>query len=131
MSEGINEYILFELKSPSGQIFKISQDTNNNGGTSDTYSLSDEISRALPQISSYKRLLQNGTDEEWQRIGLDRGRISKSIIMVGTRPDGNNVWDSHFASLKESLSSSVEILTYSDLLHKLDVTIKNLKENLG
>lgn len=130
ISEGVNEYVLFELKSPSGQIFKISHESNSNGGQVDTYSLSDDISRALPQISSYKRLLQSGSDEEWQRIGLSRGHISKSIIMVGTRPENNKVWEAYFGSLKETLSSSVEIMTYTDLLHKLDVTIKNLKENL-
>lgn len=130
ISDGGSEYVLFELKSPSGRVFDVDTEPNDNDGTSETYSLSLDVARAIPQISSYKNLLLNGSQTEWQRYGLKKGNIAKSIIMVGTRVRDNEVWNEHYSSLKQTLSSSVEIMTYSDLLDKISVTIKNLEENL-
>jgi hypothetical protein len=130
IAEGQNEYVLIELKSPSGHVFDVDSTKNQNDGISETYSLSDDVSRAIPQITNYRGLLREATATEWQGIGLPRGQVVKCIILVGTRIKDNPVWDEHYLNLKQGLSSSIEIMTYSDLLEKLDVTIRNLEENL-
>lgn len=130
ISDGRSEYVLIELKSPSGRVFDIAVKKNTNEGESTTYSLSDDIARAIPQIFSYKGLLSNASNTDWQRYGLSRGEVVKSIILVGTRLDDNPVWNDHYMDLKRGLSSSIEIMTYTDLLDKLDSTIKNLEVNL-
>jgi hypothetical protein len=130
VADGRNEYVLIELKSPCGSVFNVKTETNNNGGKSTTYSLSDDIARALPQIAGYKGLLQDASNVEWQKIGYARGEIVKSIVLVGTRPGNDLVWDDNYRHLRNGLSSSIEIMTYTDLLEKLDATIKNLEENL-
>lgn len=130
ISQGKNDYVLIELKSPSGDVFKVKTTTNQNGGESSEYSLSDDVARAIPQISDYRDLLENNaSDIEWQRIGLPKGKISKSLIVIGTKKD-DAVWNRHFSNLKRNLSSSIEILTYSDLILKLETTLDNLKNNL-
>lgn len=130
VADGRNEYVLIELKSPSGSVFDVKVERNNNGGQSTTYCLSDDIARALPQIASYKGLLGEATNVEWERIGCPRGKVVKSIILVGTRPNQDPVWDDNYRHLRSGLSSSIEVMTYTDLLEKLDATIKNLAENL-
>src|SRR3989338_11439082 len=129
ISQGKNDYVLIELKSPSSDVFKVKTKNNDNGGTSEEYHLSDDIARAIPQISEYRHLLDNASDIEWQRIGLVRGKISKCLIVIGTKRD-DAVWSEHFLSLRKNLSSTIEILTYTDLIQKLETTIRNLKENL-
>ncbi len=128
-SEGRNEYVLIELKSPSGSVFTVDEEVNENGGKSTSYSFSGDIARAIPQITHYKGLLKEATQTEWQRYGLVKGEVVKSIILVGTRV-GDSVWNEHFSSLKHGLSSSLEIMTHTDLIDKLEATIKNLEENL-
>lgn len=130
MADGRNEYVLIELKSPSGKVFDVREEANRNGGKSTTYSLSDDISRALPQIASYKGLLRDASNVEWQQIGYSPGEVVKSIILVGTRPKNDLVWDDNYMHLKNGLSSTIEIMTYTDLLERLDATIQNLAENL-
>ena len=129
ISQGKNDYVLIELKSPSSDVFKVKTKNNDNGGTSEEYHLSDDIARAIPQISEYRHLLDNASDIEWQRIGLVRGKISKCLIVIGTKID-DAVWSEHFLSLRKNLSSTIEILTYTDLIQKLETTIRNLRENL-
>ncbi|KKQ20430.1 MAG: hypothetical protein US35_C0039G0002 [Parcubacteria group bacterium GW2011_GWA2_37_10] len=129
ISQGKNDYVLIELKSPSSDVFKVKTKNNDNGGTSEEYHLSDDIARAIPQISEYRHLLDNASDIEWQRIGLVRGKISKCLIVIGTKRD-DAVWSEHFLSLRKNLSSTIEILTYTDLIQKLETTIRNLRENL-
>lgn len=130
ISQGKNDYVLIELKSPNSDVFKVKINSNQNEGESAEYSLSDDIARAIPQISDYRDLLENNaSDIEWQRIGLSKGKISKSLIIIGTKKD-DSVWVRHFSNLKRNLSSSIEILTYSDLILKLETTLNNLKNNL-
>ena len=129
ISQGKNDYVLIELKSPNSDVFKTVTKSNQNEGESVEYHLSDDTSRAIPQISDYRNLLENATEVEWQKIGLIRGKISKCLIIIGTKKD-DIVWSEHFLSLRKNLSSTIEILTYTDLVQKLETTIKNLKENL-
>mgnify|MGYP001591101343 CR=1 FL=1 len=129
ISQGKNDYVLIELKSPNSDVFKTVTKTNQNDGESVEYHLSDDTSRAIPQISDYRSLLENATEVEWQKIGLTKGKISKCLIIIGTKKD-NVVWSEHFLSLRKNLSSTIEILTYTDLVQKLETTINNLKENL-
>lgn len=126
-----NEYVLFELKSPCDDVFKITEVDNSNGGKSTEYHLSSQISRSIPQILHYKNLLESkhDGDDDLQRIGIKAGKVSKCIILIGQRAN-NPIWESHFRSLKSNFSNSLEIWTYTDLINKLNVTIKNLEENL-
>lgn len=126
-----NEYVLIELKSPCDDIFKIVQKNTSNDGTSVEYHLSPQLSRAIPQILRYKSKFEKlpEDDDDLRRIGLPKGEIKKCIILLGKKSD-DPVWVDHFKSLKNNLGGGLEILTYSDLIEKLDVTIKNLEENL-
>lgn len=129
ISQGKNDYVLIELKSPNSDVFKTVTKSNQNEGESVEYHLSDDTSRAIPQISDYRSLLENATEVEWQKIGLTKGKISKCLIIIGTKKD-DTVWSEHFSSLRKNLSSTIEILTYTDLVQKLETTISNLRENL-
>lgn len=129
VSQGKNDYVLIELKSPNSDVFEIKTKPNKNDGESDEYHLSDDIARAIPQILEYRYLLDVASDVEWSKIGLERGKVSKCLIIVGTEKN-DTLWARHFLSLKKSLGGTIEILTYTDLLLKLETTIKNLRENL-
>lgn len=126
-----SEYVIIELKSPCDDVFKTVEKSNKNQGKSTEYHLSNEISRAIPQILNYKSMLEskNADDEDLQRIGITNCKIAKCIILIGKR---NNcpIWNKNFINLKSNLSSTLEIWTYSDLIDKLEITIKNLEENL-
>jgi hypothetical protein len=130
ISEGRNEYVLIELKSPRSDFFKIVETKNDNNGRSTEYHLSDDTARSVPQISDYRNYLENANDIEWEKIGLPEGKVSKCLILIGTRKLGDPVWEDHYSNLRKTLSNSIEIMTYTDLVQKLDTTIKNLKENL-
>lgn len=131
LSEEEGQYVLIELKSPDADFFKIEVADNKNGGKSEEYRLSPDISRAIPQILRYRDNLESKPpeDEDWRRIGLPKQKISKCIILIG-QAKNDPVWEGHFLSIRKSFSSSLEIMTYTDLIRKLDVTIKNLEKNL-
>lgn len=129
ISQGKNNYVLIELKEPSGKVFDIKSRANQNEGTSLEYSLSTDVSRAIPQIAEYRSLLEKATEVEWQRIGLPKGEITKCLIVIGTKVD-NPIWSEHFLNLRKNLSGAIEILTYTDLIQKIETVIKNLKDNL-
>lgn len=133
LSEGENEYVLIELKSPNAEVFSIKEKVNANGGTSTEYSLSDDLSRAIPQILRYRGNLESKSeeDEDLQRIGIKKGKIPKCIILIGQRKINNPLWENHFSSLKENFGNSLELWTYTDLIRKLGTTIKNLTDNLN
>ena len=121
-------HILIELKSPTAEIFEIEETENQNGGKRTTYKLSKELSRAIPQILSYKRWYSELNDEKVQELGLlSKKHVSECIIIIGTRKE-DDVWKANFQSLCESLK--IKILTYTDLIDKMDNAIKNLSENL-
>ncbi len=127
-----NEYVIIELKSPCDNVFKIVERQNNaNNGSSVEYHLSPELARAIPQILRYKSKFENTTsdDDDLKRIGVEKGTVKKCIIILGQRKD-DPIWEDHFRSLKNNLSNVLEIWTYSDLIEKLDITIKNLEDNL-
>lgn len=132
ISENKNDYVIFELKSPNMEVFKIKEVENQNWGKSTEYHLSKWISRSLPQILRYKDNLESKPeeDEDWQKMWIQKWKISKCIILIWTKKDNDPLWKNHFLSFKNSLSSSVEIITYTDLIDKIDTTIKNLKNNL-
>ena len=126
-----NEYVIFELKSPCDDVFKIEEKVTPNEGKTTEYHLSPQISRAIPQILHYKSLLEAKVagDDDLQRLGIGPGKVAKCIILIGKRYD-DPIWEEHFKSIRDNFSNVLEIWTYSDLIEKLDVTIKNLEENL-
>ena len=128
-SEQNNEYVLFELKSPKEKVFETKEVINDNGGKSVEYILSSSVSRAIPQILHYKELFENASDDDLEKIGVKKGKICKCVVLIGQRQD-DPLWKSHFMSIKSNFSSGLEIWTYTDLINKLAVTIKNLEENL-
>ncbi|MBK9254613.1 MAG: DUF4263 domain-containing protein [Saprospiraceae bacterium] len=125
-----NEYVIIELKSPKDNVFKI-ETRQTSQGESVEFHISPEVARAIPQILRYKSKLQSipTDDDDLRRIGIEKGDISKCIILIGQRQN-DPIWNDHFKSLKSSLSNNLEIWTYSDLIDKLEITIKNLEENL-
>lgn len=127
-----NEYVIIELKSPCDDIFKIVEHQSKQGGSSVEYHLSPEIARAIPQILRYKSKFESTSedDDDLKRIGIKKGTVKKCIILLGKRNNDDPIWENHFISLKNNLSNTLEIWTYSDLIEKLEVTVKNLEENL-
>ncbi len=127
-----NEYVIFELKSPCDDVFKIEERNTANEGKSTEYHLSPEVSRAIPQILHYKNLLESKSadDDDLQRLGIEPGKVTKCIILIGKRYK-DLIWESHFNSIRNNFSNVLEIWTYSDLIDKLEITIKNLEENLN
>ncbi len=127
-----NEYVLIELKSPCDEVFKIKEITNPNGGKSLEFRLSDALSRSIPQILRYKSKFENYSEDsdDLMRIGVKKGNIKKSIIVIGTSKNEDPMWNNHFNDLKATLSNNLEIVTYSDLIDKLDVTIHNLESKI-
>lgn len=127
-----NEYVLIELKSPCDEVFKVKTIANQNGGNSYEYHLSSAISRSIPQILRYKSKFENFKEDsdDLSRIGVEKGTIKKSIIVIGTSKNNDPIWVSHFNDLKATLSNNLEIVTYTDLIDKLDVTILNLESKI-
>ncbi len=125
--QNLDNHVLIELKSPSAQIFDIKTKATHNDGIITEYHLSPELSRAIPQILGYKKWYDGASAEEIQALGIVKRQISKCIIVIGTRND-DPVWKENFHDLKNSLK--IELLTYSDLLDRLDNTIKNLESTL-
>lgn len=125
--QNLDCHILIELKSPNAEIFSIKEHQNNNEGIQTEYSLSNDIARAIPQILGYKAWYESARPEEIQALGIEKKHISKCIIVAGTRKE-DTVWKQNFQHLKESLN--IELYTYSDLIDRLDNTIKNLEQSL-
>jgi hypothetical protein len=124
----LNEYTLIELKSPSCEVFSVYEEQNKNGGKSTKYSLSDDLARAIPQILQYRKRFEVALEDndELQRLGVRAGKVSKCLIVIGERK-ADPIWKSHYDELRKSLASGLEILTYTDLINKISVTIKNLE----
>jgi hypothetical protein len=121
-------HILIELKSPSAELFEIDTVINQNKGANTTYKLSKDLSRAIPQILGYKKWYSQLNSEKIQELGLtSKKEISECIIVIGTRK-GDDVWKENHYSLCENLK--IKIWTYSDLIDKMENTIKNIEENL-
>lgn len=127
-----NEYVIIELKSPCDEIFKV-ETRKTAQGESVEYHLSPQLSRAIPQILRYKSKLTSlpNDDDDLRRIGISKGNVNKCIILLGQKRENDPIWMDHFNSLKANLSNSLEVWTYTDLIDKLTITIKNLEENLN
>jgi len=126
-----NEFVLIELKSPGEEVFDTKEKAeNNNEGKSKDYSFSDSLFRSIPQVLNYKHLFENASDEELQSLNVQEGKVMKCIILIGKSKKDDKVWERNFQNLKHSFSNLIEIWTYTDLIEKLDTTIKNLRENL-
>ncbi len=128
---GGNAYVTIEMKSPNVDIFKIETKLNNNGGQSTKYRLSDELARAIPQVLWYRRNYENSPSPDIiEKAGIENGAVfDKCIILIGKKKSDEK-WMENFILLKKSLSSSLEIWTYTDLIEKLETTIQNLNNNL-
>ena len=121
-------HVLIELKSPTAKIFEVDDTPNLNDGVATTYMLSREMARAIPQILQYKRLYENMGPETVERLGIaQKKEISECIIVIGQRDKGT-VWAENFKSLCNS--TIIKIVTYTDLIEKIENTITNLEENL-
>lgn len=122
------ERVLFELKSPSVEVFSVKKKGTINDPKNE-YSLSSSLARAIPQILEYRRDIEEkrAGDSELEKIG-ERGevKISKCIIVIGSEIDDER-WKKNLRELRRSLSSNLEIWTYTDLLHKIKSVIKNLE----
>ncbi len=125
--QNLDNHVLIELKSPSAEVFTVKTKKTINDGITTEYHLSSDLARAIPQILEYKKWYDNARPEEIQALGLEKKRIHKCIIIIGTRKD-DDVWKENFQLLKSNLL--VELYTYTDLVDKLKNTIKNLEESL-
>jgi hypothetical protein len=126
------ERILIELKSPSDEVFEAKEHGTINNIKKE-YSLSPSISRAIPQILEYRRTLEEkrAGDSELQKIGENEEiKISKCIIVIGAEKKDSR-WKKNLREFRRSLSSNLEIWTYTDLLNKIDSIIKNLENRKG
>lgn len=122
------DHVLIELKSPADDIFEVTQADSINSPTS-TYHIHKSLARAIPQILEYKSTieLKPAGDAELEKIGIKgKARIGKCIIVIGKHSDDAR-WKVNRDNLVQSLGSTLEIWTYSDLLNKLDSTIDNLE----
>lgn len=122
------ERILIELKSPSDEVFEAKEHKTINDVKME-YSFSPAISRAIPQILEYRKTLEEkrAGDSELQKIGEDgEVKISKCIIVIGSEKEDTR-WKKNLREFRRSLSSNLEIWTYTDLLNKIDSIIKNLE----
>ena len=127
-TQNLENHILIELKSPKADIFDVKEKNNENDGKSTTYNLSKDLSRAIPQILSYKKWYESMSQEKIEELGIKEKKVvSDCIIVIGQRKN-DEVWKENFQDLKDNLN--IKILTYNDLIDKMSNTIKNLKENL-
>ena len=123
------ERVLIELKSPGDEVFDLKPIVTINDSKNE-YSISRSLSHAIPQILEYRKILDNKRegDGELEKIG-ETGivRIAKCVIIIGHNHTEDPRWMSNLRELRKSLSSSLEIWTYSDMINKLDSTIQNLE----
>jgi len=126
--QDLEHYVIFELKSPKDDIFKINSDVTVAGGETTEYNLSPQLSRAIPEILGYKKLYNEATDEELEKFGVKiKKPISKCVIVLGTRHD-NLVWKGNFERIANCFNG-IELLTYNHLIDRLENIVRNLEEN--
>ncbi len=124
-----DNHVIIELKSPNADVFDIELKPNANGGEVEEFRISKELARAIPQVLGYKKWYGGATTEEIKELGLkEKKNISRCIIVIGQTKE-SEVWKENLNCLRSSLSS-IDVYTYTDLIHKLENTIKNLEENL-
>jgi len=125
--QNLDNHVLIELKSPCAEVFDVKPEPTINDGITTEYQLSPELARAIPQVLQYKKWYESSRPEEIRALGLEKKKISKCIIVIGTRKN-DDVWKENFQSLKSHLM--VELYTYSDLIDKLENTVRNLENSL-
>lgn len=122
------EHVIIEMKSPTADVFDVDVSDNINGGGNEKYSLSKELARAIPQVLGYRKDCEVNSPCHIKQENKGEN-FYKCIIVIGQR-GAEADWEENFILLKKSLSSSLEIWTYTDLIEKLETTIQNLKNNL-
>lgn len=126
----LEHYVIFELKSPKDDVFKITETETVAGGISTEYCLSPQLSRAIPEVLGYKKMYENAQGEELQKFGIKLKKpISKCVIVIGTRQE-NHVWKENFERICHCLNG-VELLTYNHLIDRLENTVSNLKDHIS
>ncbi|MDO8676052.1 MAG: DUF4263 domain-containing protein [Candidatus Azambacteria bacterium] len=124
----LEHYVIFELKSPKDDVFKVVETETVAGGVSTEYCLSPQLSRAIPEILGYKKMYDNAQGEELQKFGVKvKKPISKCVIILGTRKE-DIVWKENFERICSCLNG-IELLTYNNLIDRLENTVNNLEEN--
>ena len=124
----LEHYVIFELKSPKDDVFKVAQTEMVAGGVSTEYCLSPQLGRAIPEILGYKKMYDSAQGEELQKFGIKvKKPISKCVIILGTREE-DSVWKENFERISSCLNG-IELLTYNHLIDRLENTVSNLKEN--
>jgi hypothetical protein len=127
--QDLNHHVIFELKSPKDEVFQVKEGPVSAGGTTTEYHLSKQLSRAIPEVLGYRKFYENCQAEELQKLGIkQRKDVSKCVIVLGTRRDDDVVWCDNFNRIRSTLNG-IELLTYSDLIDRLDNTIRNLEEH--
>jgi antiviral defense system Shedu protein SduA len=126
--QDLEHHVIFELKSPQDDIFKVTERDMTTGGFSTEYQLSPQLSRAIPEVLGYRKMYEHAQSEELQKLGIRaRKPVSKCVIVLGTRKD-DQVWRENFDRVCGSLSG-IELLTYNHLIDRLENTIRNLEEH--
>ena len=121
-------HIIIELKSPTAEIFEVDSTPNKNDGVNTCYKLSKELSRAIPQILGYKKFYNQLNSETIKTLGLaQKLELSECIIVIGQRKDDTE-WSENFKYLCDSMN--IKIVTYTDLIEKMDNTITNIELHL-
>ncbi len=124
----LEHYVIFELKSPRDDVFKITETETVVGGVSTEYCFSPQLGRAIPEILGYKKMYDNAQGEELQKFGVKvKKQISKCVIVLGTRKD-DPVWKENFERISSCLNG-IELLTYNHLIDRLENIVSNLEEN--
>jgi len=124
----LEHYVIFELKSPKDDVFKIITSDTVAGGTTTEYHLSPQLSRAIPEVLGYRKMYENAQSEELEKFGVSIQKpISKCVIIIGTRQD-DPVWKENFERISSCLQG-IELLTYNHLIDRLENTVKNLEEH--
>ena len=124
----LEHYVIFELKSPKDDVFKVAETATVAGGVSTEYCFSPQLGRAIPEILGYKKMYDSAQGEELQKFGVKvKKSISKCVIVLGTRKE-DTVWKENFERISSCLNG-IELLTYNHLIDRLENTISNLEEN--
>jgi hypothetical protein len=128
--QDLERHVIFELKSPNAEVFQVKEREMAAGGYSTEYHLSRDLSRAIPEVLGYKEDYERAGAEMLQKLGIKVPKpVSKCVIVIGNRQD-NSVWKEHFKRVGESLFG-IELLTYNDLIDRLENTVRNLEQYVG
>jgi len=126
--QDLEHHVIFELKSPQDEVFKLVERPVSAGGVSTEYHLSPQLSRAIPEVLGYKKMYEHAQSEELEKLGIKiRKPVSKCVIVLGTRKD-EGVWKENFDRICGSLTG-IELLTYNHLIDRLENTVRNLEEH--